>query len=366
MNTVEQSSPVTDDERSLILRFVAQVDPDVQRSFESTFAAWKGRWFTGGAKASSDSRSNKTFPEYRQLVAIGTSILPLVVRELADPVNFVALVLYDELAGEDLRVDADERGVALEGEQSRARRTIRRYINYQLKRGTQVPTYTLTTGFADEDLKRFYATGTNIVIAKPTDGGQPNVAWVVYRPLPKNAVTWEEQYGIYASNSEIQNGAALYQLAQTAFPAIFEKAYNFDPSGFFTGPFGGGSKNAYTAVNLYGNLPKGYMTMGLFQNATVDGSAVVGNAVSAALVLYQSKATITPFTTVYLWTQSQVKGNTVVTDVTSAMTKVQFGGGISTVNLQYDPFTGTFIPVADSVALVREGGLTITSILPPL
>ena len=58
-----------------------------------------------------------------------------------------------------------------------------------------MPTFELNTEFSDEDLSRLYITGTNIVVAKPTPGGgTPNVAWIVYRPMAKNKMTWEEQY----------------------------------------------------------------------------------------------------------------------------------------------------------------------------
>jgi hypothetical protein len=115
------------------------------------------------------------------------------------------------------------------------------------------------------------------------------------------------------------------------------------------------------AVNHYDNLPpkpdpsgKGYLTFGLFQDAVVNGAKKEGHAVSAAPVLYKSTATMTPYTTVYLWTQSQVKSNTVNTNVTAPMTRVVFGGAVSEVALKYDAESGMFVPadkLAEGVAL---------------
>jgi hypothetical protein len=204
-------------------------------------------------------------------------------------------------------------------------------------------TFTLKTGFTSADLERFYASGTNIVVAKPSGGGAPNVAWIVYRPLIKNEITWEENYGIYASNVDITNGAILTQISQTPFPALSGEIYPFTAAGFFGPSSQGGMENTYSAVNDYNNLPKGYLTMGLFQNANVDGVFLSGSAVSAAPVIYKSTAVMTPFTTVYLWSQSQVKSNTVVTNVTSQMTRVDFSGSVTEVSLQYDPSSGKFI-----------------------
>src|ERR1700681_4464274 len=181
--------------------------------------------------------------------------------------------------------------------------------------------YTLTTTFTPSDLAVLYATGTNIVVAKPSSGGNsvPNVAWIVFRPFPSNTMTWEEEYGIYCSTVAIQNGAVLSQMAQSEFPASLGKIYPMTASGFFGSGQGAGALDSYTATNQYNNLPPGpgYLTFGLFQSAVVNGTTLTGNAVSAAPVIYQSQAVMTPYTTVYIWTQSQVASNTVVTTVSS-------------------------------------------------
>lgn len=206
-----------------------------------------------------------------------------------------------------------------------------------------MPSYTLHTQFTDQDLQRFLASGSNVVVAKPNNGGAPNVAWVVFRPLINNSMSWEDNYGIYASNTDLISGGILHQMSKTPYPAVPDKAYELAPTGAFVGPGSGGSAGSYTAVNAYNNLPKGYLTFGLYQNADVNGNQAVGNAVSAAPVIYNSTATITPFTTVYLWIQSQVVSNSVVTTVTSPQTAVRFGGSITNVSLAYDANSGRFI-----------------------
>lgn len=213
-----------------------------------------------------------------------------------------------------------------------------------------MPTFSLNTAFTDQDLQRFLASGSNVVVAKPSAGGAPNVAWVVYRPLIDNNITWEEQYGIYASNVDLtSSGALLTQMSQTEFPAAAGMVYPLTPAGFFGPPSGSGSPTTYYAQNSYNNLPKGYLTMGLYQNANVNGQAVSGNAVSAAPVIYQSTAEMTPYTTIYLWIQSQVRSNSVVTNVTSPQTVVTFGGSVTTVSLRYDANSGQFVKAAGSL-----------------
>jgi hypothetical protein len=87
-----------------------------------------------------------------------------------------------------------------------------------------------------------------------------------------------------------------------------------------------------------------YMTVGLYQAATVNGQQFDDNAVSAAPVLLNSTAVMTPYTNLYIWIQSQVNGNTVVTNVTSPMTELIFGGGTDKISVAYNSATGTFIP----------------------
>lgn len=227
-----------------------------------------------------------------------------------------------------------------------------------------MPTFRLETAFNEQDLQRFLASGSNVVVAKPAGGGVPNVAWVVYRPLLANTMTWQEDYGIYASNAAIVNSAQLTQMSQTPYPAHADATYSLNPAGFFGPPTSGGVPSSYTAENAYDNLPKGYLTMGLYQDATVNGAPVQGNAVSAAAVIYQSTAVMTPFTTVYLWIQSSVVSNTVVTTVTSPMTKVTFGGPVTDVKLRYDASSGIFLPVGGDEVLGE--GIGVDHLVPAL
>ncbi|CCI03318.1 hypothetical protein [Microcystis aeruginosa] len=206
--------------------------------------------------------------------------------------------------------------------------------------------YTLSLAFDSATLNTFAATGTNIVVAKPSgDSSAPNVAWVVFSPLENNTIQWYDQYGIYASNAEVQNGASLVQTSQVPFPATTGLIYDFTDAGAFSPGQSGGQPNEYTVKNEYSKKP--YITIGLYQNASVNGSSVLGSAVSAAGVIYNFTALIIPYTTVYVWAQSQVQSNTVVTKVSSPMTQVPLTANKPSASLQYDPPTGTFSPKSE-------------------
>ncbi|NHZ32917.1 hypothetical protein [Massilia rubra] len=202
--------------------------------------------------------------------------------------------------------------------------------------------YELDLAFTNAQLQTIWITGTNVIVAKPSGGNSPNVAWQVFKPMTANSLNWEENYGVYASTAQVQNGAQLTQLSSTGIPAAMETLYTLAADGAISTPGSGGSANAFALLNQY-QSSQGYMTVGLYQNATVNGTQILGNAVSAAPVLYQSTATMTPYTTVYIWLASQVVSNSVVTQVTSPMTEVVFGGGNNTASLAYDSATGMFI-----------------------
>jgi hypothetical protein len=204
-----------------------------------------------------------------------------------------------------------------------------------------MPSYELQVGFSNNDLSTIYTVGANVIIAKPTSDGTPNVAWQVFRPMSANTVSWEENYGIYASTSEVQNGAQLSQLSSVKPPAAINKLYTLESNSIISGPASGGTSNAFSLHNTYD--VKQYMTVGLYQDANVNGTDIIGNALSAAGVMLNHIAAMTPYTTVYIWLQSQVKSNCVVTNVTSPMTQITFGGGVSSNKVKYDSSTGTFI-----------------------
>jgi hypothetical protein len=209
--------------------------------------------------------------------------------------------------------------------------------------------YELAVAFTNEQLNTIYATGTNVIVAKPSGGGAPNVAWQAFRPMQANTLDWEELYGVYASTAQITNGAKLTQLSSTGIPAAMEKLYTLQPSGVIAGPASGGTSNAFSLLNQYASS-MGYMTVGLYQDATINGTKIAGNAVSAAPVMLQSTATMTPYTTVYIWLASQVVSNSVVTTVTSPMTELRFGGGVDTISVSYDSSSGKFLPAMNKLS----------------
>jgi hypothetical protein len=123
------------DDADKLQKAIAAVPEDQRNAFEAAFDAWEASWSRGALAFSSDTKDRAQGEEYEALVAMGPGILPLLVEKLRDPSKFIALVLYDALQSKDELVInyANEKdvNVLLEGEQMRAQRTIRLWLDSQ-------------------------------------------------------------------------------------------------------------------------------------------------------------------------------------------------------------------------------------------
>lgn len=107
------------------------VDPELAAQFDRKFEDWRATWSSPELAIHSNPAAFAQSKEFEELAAMGQEIVPLVVGKLAEPDNFLALTLYDRLMGmTDMVVqtvpDSEE---AIEGEQGRALRTVRRYLS---------------------------------------------------------------------------------------------------------------------------------------------------------------------------------------------------------------------------------------------
>jgi len=206
--------------------------------------------------------------------------------------------------------------------------------------------YRFNISFTNDQLEQLYATGTNVIAAKPSnEGGQPNVAWQVFKAMQSNFIEWEETYSMYASTSPVTNGEHLNQHSTAAYPCYMDKLYTLCDNGVVTGPSTGGQADRFALQNDFSS--KDSMTFGLLQNANVNNSQVNGNGVTASPVIYKSTALMQPISTIYLWLQSGVASNTVLTVVTSPMSEFKFNSASETISVSYDSSSGHFIPDAN-------------------
>lgn len=208
--------------------------------------------------------------------------------------------------------------------------------------------YTLNLRISDRDVELLEIAQERIIVAKPVGGSNPNVAWLSIRPFQEAKITWEEEYGLYASRSEIQNGARIDQLAISPFPIQPRAYYNFNqtfqPAILSPDELGPGDFGTHNLDSRFDHL-----TFGLHQNARVDQATMEFQPLNAVVGLQQRRLVFTPFTPVHIWTQANLASRTVITTITSQRTIAEFGDGVNELSFQYS--SGRFFPVVDGETL---------------
>lgn len=218
--------------------------------------------------------------------------------------------------------------------------------------------YTLTLNIDPVDLNYIKAAGQRLTLAKPVGSGDPNVVWLSIDPFPSTTIEWVEDYWIYASTTEVTQGATISKLSEvTPGPALDAGYYPFTPAATFgvyqktpsipSGTFGANNNMPY---NQYPAL-----TFGLSQSALISKKPAERKPISATSVLSQQQILMTPFTNIYVWLQSQFASETIITKITGKSTVAKFGGGVTDIALKYDPDRGMFVPEQTSLALLDSG-----------
>jgi hypothetical protein len=119
----------TKEESRLIKQLCSEVDAKTITAFEASFKVWKNSWMRGAMSSVSNPYARTKTEEYRALISLGKSIVPLLANKLMDESNFLALSAFEQLAGKRLTIaiNPDDETV-LEGEQGRAYRTVKNYL----------------------------------------------------------------------------------------------------------------------------------------------------------------------------------------------------------------------------------------------
>lgn len=122
---------VTREEKAYLQQMCTEVAPTIKDEFEKRLKLWNQAIKANPATLlSNDTHDYANLPQFDTLVEMGPSIVPLIVDKLCDEENFHLLVLYDTLQAELAKRITYEKGDvrALEGEQNRARRTVKLWV----------------------------------------------------------------------------------------------------------------------------------------------------------------------------------------------------------------------------------------------
>jgi hypothetical protein len=204
--------------------------------------------------------------------------------------------------------------------------------------------FTLNLLIDTEDLRTIRDAGENVLIAKPVNGSEPNVVWLDFDPFEANEVQWSEEYGIYVSNAQVQQGANISKLSETGVGLSAETFYALESDATFHGPTGDSAPaGSFGADNQMPSSSYRALTFGLTQSAIVQGNQINLKPINAQSVPAMQQATFTPLTTIFVWLDALVVSETVITNVSSPMTRVTFGGQVTEQTLRYDAAVGKFV-----------------------
>lgn len=197
--------------------------------------------------------------------------------------------------------------------------------------------YQLNIQIDPQGLQQILSAGYSVVVANDATGpGGPPVAWLAFRPVESNNVTWDSQtFSVYASNTAPQPGAVI--IAFSTVDGQFGSTYTLESSMSFT-TASGGPANVATIENSSGSQA----TVGLQQSATVNGGNAEG-PINAAAFPQGMKGGFAPGNVVQAFVAPANGNGSVLSQIPGNAARVKFSSQNPTANLVYDDATGSFM-----------------------
>ncbi len=183
----------------------------------------------------------------------------------------------------------------------------------------------------------------SIVIVKSvgaSSGTPQTVAWLHFFEAGQSiAVSWEENYWIYATNAQLQAGAKIVTNAITTSSAPSNSLYQLGADTLFAGPGTGKGQGTYSVDNEVG---ADTWQLGLAQEAIIQGSKVTPVPLNIVSVGNGEIVTFTPEVTVSIFLQSLTDNGVVITEVSSSALTVTLTGVAPSADLTFDGDDKTF------------------------
>jgi len=203
-------------------------------------------------------------------------------------------------------------------------------------------TYTLNISFDKSGLDSIHAAQEKVTITKATGStvGSSPVVWICFKPGLNNTITWQENYGLYSSNTQVQSGATI-SIESTADNAqIGDLRYPFNASYYFGPPITDTSAPAtYSLVNHSGST----FTFGLLQQVTVNGTTT-SEIINAASVPNGQNADFSPQVILNVSVSATLNNGVVVTNLSNIPYTVVYNPSATSHSITYQSLTNIFIP----------------------
>jgi len=162
------------------------------------------------------------------------------------------------------------------------------------------------------------------------------VAWLTFRPLMYDTVTWIDAYGLYATTQALQAGATIRMTSVSEGTIQRGWLYTFE-NGVFNGQSGSG-----TTFNVQdGDSSYPMLTFGLAQQATVNGQIVYAplNGVPA---LYNQQASFWPLEALSIFLSSYDDNGVVISRIPGSALVVELTAQNPAANIGFNSADNTF------------------------
>lgn len=191
-------------------------------------------------------------------------------------------------------------------------------------------TFSLNISISAADLNQIMMTGNKVQIYSMTETGT-NVAWLTFSPMMQNTINWTEDYQIYVSTTQIQNGAVI--MVMDAANAKPQQQYIWTGSNFMVQPAPSLGSTQFMLTNN-GTMPAPHATMGLSKQGVVNGRQTGYTPVNAIAVLTNSNS-LTGYTTQVYVALGTGQNGTVTTNLPHGGCYVNYNNGATSMNVQY-------------------------------
>jgi len=201
--------------------------------------------------------------------------------------------------------------------------------------------YSLIVNFDHEMVSKFNENNQKLVIVKESEESNVDVAWITFSPFEINDVSWSEEYGLYASCSDV-TGQAVIQKSSYVANASEQQLYLFT-----NGTFNLAStdlslgENTYEVKNGMPTTTK-MLTFGLAQDVTANGINYAGKPINAVPVMYNESATFTPHERIKIFMQSNLDDGMVISRIKSDSLSLDFTDKTD-ITVKYDSSCGRFV-----------------------
>jgi len=200
--------------------------------------------------------------------------------------------------------------------------------------------YSLSIMISNSDLQQIYASNKSVILVKTVASAlsETPTAWVAFRPMTNNQVSWGTAYQAFASNTQIINGIMIYPTSQA--DVGFGQAIEYSSGGFGTPESNAAPSTAMEVINLM----KGQtMTTGLSQASNVNGMQQSATPICALSLMSAMSVTLTPIETVSIFLASNTMQGAVMCNLPSNACAVSFSNGSSSCTVQYSSASESFI-----------------------